>query len=39
VPGPEQELAAADIQSLARTPYAGHPFLNAKSPDGPGGVL
>jgi hypothetical protein len=39
VPGPEQELAAADIQSLTRTSDSAHPFLNAKSPDGPGGVL
>jgi hypothetical protein len=39
MPGPKQELAAADIQSLARPCCSAHPFLNAKSPDGPGGVL
>jgi hypothetical protein len=39
MPGPEQELAAADIQSLARTSQFRSSVLNAKSPDGPGGVL
>src|SRR5215813_11797218 len=34
VPGPEQELAAPDIQPIART--FGHAVSNAKNPDGPG---
>src|SRR5262245_27738298 len=39
MPGPEQDLAPADVQSLARPCRSAHPILNAKSPDGPGGVL
>ncbi len=37
MPSPKQQLAAPEIQSLARTLRSAHPFLNAKSPDGPGG--
>ena len=36
VPSPEQQLATAQVQSIARTCCAGHRFLNAKRPDGPG---
>jgi uncharacterized protein GlcG (DUF336 family) len=38
MPGAEQEFAAADVQSFARTCRSAHSFLNAKSPDWPGGV-